>query len=118
MNDNCPVGAREERFAANEALFREVNERVAELASQYVGSETGGTVDFTCECGRAECSETIMVTIVEYEAIRAQATHVGVVPQHEQPEIESVIERHPRSFVVEKRQQDAQEIARETDPRV
>jgi hypothetical protein len=39
MTDNGPVGAREERFAANEALFREVNERVAELASQYVGSD-------------------------------------------------------------------------------
>jgi hypothetical protein len=30
---------------------------------------------------------------------------------------ESVIERHPSYFVVEKREQDAQEVARETDPR-
>jgi hypothetical protein len=37
--------------------------------------------------------------------------------QHEQPEIESVIERHPSYFVVEKREEDAQEVARETDPR-
>jgi hypothetical protein len=28
-----------------------------------------------------------------------------------------VIERHPSYFVVEKREQDAQEVARETDPR-
>ena len=117
MTDKCPVGAREERLAANEALFREVNERVAELASQYVRSETGSAVDFTCECGRSECSETMMMTIVEYEAIRANATHFGVVPQHEQPEIERVIERHPRYFVVEKREQDAEEVALETDPR-
>ena len=59
------------------SLFREVNERVAELASQYVGSEPGNAVDFTCECGRAECSETMMMTIVEYEAIRAHATRSG-----------------------------------------
>jgi hypothetical protein len=39
------------------------------------------------------------------------------VPQHEQPEIEVVIERHPSYFVVEKREPDAQEVARETDPR-
>ena len=110
------MGAREERFAANEALFREVNERVVELASQYVATEAR-PVDFTCECGRRECSETVMMTIVEYEAIRAHATHFGVVPQHEQPEIETVIERHPSYFVVEKREQDAQEVARETDPR-
>jgi hypothetical protein len=111
------VGSREERFAGNEALFREVNERVVELASHYVVTETDSAVDFTCECGRAECSETMMMTIVEYEAIRARATHFGVVPHHEQPEIETVIERHPRHFVVEKLEQDAQEVARETDPR-
>jgi len=86
------VGAREERLAGNEALFREVNERVVELASQYVVTETDSAVDFTCECGRTECSETMMMTIVEYEAIRARATHFGVVPHHEQPEIETVIQ--------------------------
>jgi hypothetical protein len=111
------VGAREERLAGNEALFREVNERVAEVATLYIETETYRAVDFTCECGRTECSETMMMTIAEYEAIRAHSTHFGVVPQHEQPEIESVIERHPSYFVVEKRQRDAQEVARETDPR-
>jgi hypothetical protein len=57
------------------------------------------------------------VTLAEYEAIRAESTHFAVVPQHEQPEIEVVIERHPTYFVVEKREPDAQEVARETDPR-
>ena len=117
MTDNGPVGAREERFASNEALFREVNERVAEVASRYEVETRTGAVEFTCECGRADCAETMMMTVVEYEAIRAHATHFGVVPQHEQPEIETVIERHPSYFVVEKREQDAQEVARETDPR-
>ena len=111
------MGAREERLAGNEALFREVNERVAEVATHYIETETRRAAEFTCECGRIECSETMMMTIAEYEAIRAHSTHFGVVPQHEQPEIESVIERHPSYFVVEKREQDAQEVARETDPR-
>jgi hypothetical protein len=53
------VGAREERFALNEALFREVNERVVEVAANYVVTETESAVDFTCECGRTECSETM-----------------------------------------------------------
>ena len=88
------VGAREERLAGNEALFREVNERGAEVASHYEVETRTGSVDFTCECGRMECSETMMMTIAEYEVIRAHATHFGVVPQ-----------------------QDAQEVAQETDPR-
>ena len=112
------MGAREERLAGNEALFREVNERVAEVATHFVEVETQTEpVDFTCECGRAECAEPITMTMVEYEAIRAKATHFAVVPEHEQPEIEIVIERHPTYFVVEKREKDAQEVARETDPR-
>ena len=43
-----------------------------------------------------------MMTMAEYEAIRAHPTHFGVVPQHEQPEIETVIERRPTYFVAEK----------------
>lgn len=115
--DNGPVGAREERLAGNEALFREVNERVAEVATQFIDETATETVDFTCECGRADCAEPISMTLVEYEAIRAEPNHFGVAPEHEQPEIESVIRRFPTYFVVEKSEEDAQEIARETDPR-
>ena len=57
------------------------------------------------------------MTDIDYESIREHATYFGVVPHHEQPEIETVIERHPSYFVVEKREQDAQEVARDTDPR-
>jgi len=57
------------------------------------------------------------MTLAEYEAIRAESTHFAVAPQHEQPEIEIVIEQRPSYFVVEKRERDAQEVARETDPR-
>jgi hypothetical protein len=34
------VGAREERLAQNEALFREVNERVLEVAKHFIEVET------------------------------------------------------------------------------
>ena len=57
------------------------------------------------------------MTLFEYEAIRGEPTHFAVVPAHEQPEIEIVIRRFPTYFVVEKREQDAQEVARDTDPR-
>jgi hypothetical protein len=112
------MSARDERLAGNEALFREVNERVAEVATQFMGGPAPAEkVDFTCECGRADCSEPITMTVLEYEAIRAEPTHFGVAPEHEQPEIENVIRRFPSYFVVEKRDDDAQEVARDTDPR-
>ena len=112
------VSERDQRLAGNEALFREVNERVAEVATHFVEVETRGEqINFACECGRATCAEPITMTLAEYEAIRAQSTHFAVVPQHEQLEIEVVIERHPTYFVVEKNEPDAEEVARETDPR-
>jgi hypothetical protein len=108
------MGSREERLGSNEALFREVNERVAEVAEQFM---SGDRVDFSCECGNRGCTEQIAMTLGEYEALRADATHFAVVPDHEVPDIERVVERRARYLVVEKRDNDAKEIARETDPR-
>jgi hypothetical protein len=40
-----------------------------------------------------------------------------VAPGHEIPDIERVVARQPTYFVVEKQDPDAEEVARETDPR-
>jgi hypothetical protein len=118
LKECAPMRARDERLARNEALFREVNERVAEVATHFIDGESDiDEVDFTCECGSADCAEPIPMTVGEYEAIRAEPTHFAVAPGHERHEIESVIERYATYFVVEKRDEDAQEVARKTDPR-
>jgi hypothetical protein len=109
------VGAREERLGANEALFREVNERVAEVAQQFI--EGKSPINFSCECGDEACAEQIAMTVGEYEAVRSEATQFAVVPGHEVPDIERVVSRHPAYFVVEKQDSDAEKVARETDPR-
>ncbi len=112
------MGAREERLGANEALFREVNERVAELAERFSAGDTRDSrFDFNCECGKSDCTEQIALTVTEYEGLRAEATHFAVVPGHELPEIERVVERHPSYLVVEKEDPEAEQVARETDPR-
>jgi hypothetical protein len=111
------VGEREKRLARNEALYREVNERVAEVAEQFLEVQAQTPVGFICECGAADCTEPIATTLAEYEAIRTEPTCFAVVPGHELLQIESVIERHPAYLVVEKRAAEAQEVARETDPR-
>jgi hypothetical protein len=74
------VGAREERLAGNEALFREVNERVAEVADHFVEGATAESFTFTCECGSATCTEEIAMTLAEYEEVRTVPTHFAVVP--------------------------------------
>jgi hypothetical protein len=117
MSENRPVGAREERLAGNEALFREVNERVAEVADHFVEGASAESFKFTCECGSATCTDEIAMTLAEYEEVRAVPTHFAVAPGHELPQIEKVVKRTSSYLVVEKQEEDAEEVARETDPR-
>lgn len=43
---------RRERAGRNQSLFREVNERIDDLAM-------GGKIEFICECDDAECAELV-----------------------------------------------------------
>jgi hypothetical protein len=112
------LGATEERVAGNEALFREVNERMAEAAEQFAGTEEESTpLDFVCECGRAGCADKMSMTLAEYGRVRSDPTHFAVIPGHELPDVERMVERHATYVVIEKLDGDTDRVARETDPR-
>jgi hypothetical protein len=106
---------RERRLGMNEAVFREVNERVEEVHEQ-VGSGTGPLV-IICECGVLACTERISVPIEEYERVRSDATHFLLQVGHEDPTVERMIENHGTYIVVEKEGVDVEEVAEATDPR-
>jgi hypothetical protein len=101
-------------LATNEALFREVNERI-EAVSQGVapGYEA---MEFLCECDRPDCKESVNVTRAEYEAVRAVPTHFIVLPNHQDPRIEHVAVTNERFLVIEKEGKAARR-AEESDPR-
>jgi hypothetical protein len=103
---------RKDRLARNEALFREVNERVKQVASDDPGEQIG----FLCECGDESCTKTISLSRGEYEHARSEPTLFAITPGHEIPEIEDVVESHERFYLVMKHPEEAR-IARETDPR-
>jgi hypothetical protein len=99
----------------NEALFRDVNERVKEIDEAHHVA-TDETWDFLCECGNADCLERVALRPEEYEQVRANPVHFAVVPGHEKPDVERVIREADGYLVVEKLPSE-QEIARATDPR-
>jgi hypothetical protein len=103
----------EDRVAHNETVFREVNERIE--AGQWP-TQREEPLAFRCECGSLACNSLVELTLGEYEHVRASATHFVLVPGHEIPAIERVLEREPTYVVVEK-VGDAAEVAKETDPR-
>jgi hypothetical protein len=109
--------ARDERRARNEALFREVNERIEDVSSDLADeSEQEASFEVVCECGRADCTELIEVTRAEYEAVRSDPRRFIVVPGHEHTDTARVVERNSAFSVIEKLER-AAEIAVEQDPR-
>lgn len=105
---------RERRIGENEALFRSVNERVRELNEAF--ATLTETMSIVCECGQAACMERLDVPGDTYAAVRADPHRFLVVPGHEIPDVETVVERGERWFVLEKREGGPSELAEETDP--
>jgi hypothetical protein len=102
------------RLADNEALFREVNERVNEQADGH-GNDSHVYAYF-CECSRTDCIERVHHTSAEYELIRADGARFILVAGHQIDEIENVVARLDASVVVEK-QGVAGDRAEALDPR-
>src|SRR5262245_23963281 len=108
------MGAREERVARNETLFREVNERIKQV---NVGLATAELTDFLCECGDESCTQPISLSMAEYEAVRSEPTHFAIVEGHVVPDVERVLVSNERYTVVEKVDPDAVRIVEAEDPR-
>jgi hypothetical protein len=104
-----------EREAHNEARFREQNEWIEVTGASYGASEP--LIVFICECGDANCTQPIELTIGEYESVRGVSNRFAVAPNHENPESEVIISENARFTVVDKITAPGLRIARETDPR-
>lgn len=98
------VRARYELQARNEALLRSVNERIKALDEEGpYWAEPGHRFEFECECGKPSgCGERVEMSLEEYDRVRSQRDRFAVVPGHEAPEIERVVERHERFLIVDK----------------
>ncbi len=108
-------GDRPARGARNQALFREVNERIEQI-SEDQGIPTSELWDLLCECADTDCTENIAVTHDEYEAVRRVPTRFVVKPGHVYPDIERVVDENERYAVVEKFG-DAGVVSVKLDPR-
>jgi hypothetical protein len=91
---------QQQRLALNEALFREVNERIREISDTFVQDDA--TYDFLCECSDPGCTKRVVLTRDEYEKLRSDPTRFVVAKGHVLQEIETVVERAKDHVVVEK----------------
>ena len=68
------MDARERRLARNEALFREVNERIEDLAQTHADEDH--IYEFLCECSNAHCDLRLSLPLSTYEQARAELATV------------------------------------------
>lgn len=88
--------SREERLAQNEVRFREINE------SAQPQRESQGTGRFVCECADRSCMAWLEIPLEAYATVREHSRWFLVMPTHEIPDVESIVEREAGYFVVEK----------------
>ena len=115
---NRPRGVdrgQQERIAANEVRFREANEQIKRTATE-LGFDA--PVPFICECGDARCTEFGVLTLEQYEVVRAEPTHFLVVSGHESVAGPAgrVVQDGTRFKILEKVDV-AAEVAKAHDPR-
>lgn len=103
-------GIQAAKAARNQSLWREVNDRIKAVA------ETSADVQFLCECASLDCTQTLSLSMAEYERIRSSPVLFPIAPGHVYPEVESVVEENERYAVVQKKGE-AGEIAAKLDPR-
>jgi hypothetical protein len=104
---------RVERKANNQAVFREVNERIAEV-SAALDSSDGEVQAFVCECSRIGCRELVEVPVAVYSRVREDPTRFLVLAGHEDGDHEAVVERQGRYLIVAVKPGLASDIALES----
>jgi hypothetical protein len=108
------VNERERRIGENEALFRQVNERLRDVNDAF-GSVTGD-FEIVCECGDMECAERITLTMEEYTDLRSDPRYFAVIPGHVAADVEEVIRRGDRYDVIQKAPGPPERLAKVTEP--
>lgn len=88
-----------DRAARNEEVFRRVNERIDEGAERH---HVASVLPFHCECSATTCVETLQIAPADYERVAGRPYFFVLIPGHENPEVERVVEEHESYLVVEK----------------
>jgi hypothetical protein len=106
--------SRQERAARNESLFREVNERIEDAATNFSSMFN----EFICECADDSCFEYVSLTIEEYSSVRKSSPVYFIVkPGHASLEFERVVGGEADRYDIVEKLEEAAEVAAELDPR-
>lgn len=101
------------RLAENEVVFRQHNEQIQkdfDNLDEISKSEGKGSFDyaenmvleFMCECSNEKCTQRLPLALNKYGEIHQHRHRFTIVPGHERPKIEKIIEKTDTFIVVQK----------------
>ena len=101
------------KHAMNESAFRTANERLRRAAQSHRFRDDH-RVPFICECADQHCREIVMLTIGDYEHVRAHPTWFLLVAGHEEDDaaLERIVDAEQGYAVVERLGTAGEEAAR------
>ena len=94
-----------ERKAERKALaeaFRDANEKLEQRARRLVAADDSAFVPFLCECPSVDCTQVLLLTLAEYEAVRARGNRGIATPGHDDTTVERVVGQNDRFVTTEK----------------
>jgi hypothetical protein len=109
----APLAPRDAGLAQNEIAFRERNEVVAHLGRRDAAP---AQIEIVCECSDRDCTRSLPMAFSEYEWLRQNPLRFVVLPGHEAPAVEDVVERQQGYVIVEKHSPSHRQVEA-TDPR-
>ena len=105
--------AEDAKVAATEALFREVNEAVAERAEAFGADEA----EFVCECADPTCTHRISTSLEAYEEVRSRGDQFLVAKGHEAPRDMERVVASDGTFRIVRKLRELGVIVRRLNPR-
>lgn len=106
---------RTKKVARNQAMYRQVNERIEELNEAF--DEMSGEFVVVCECADPMCAEQIALSRDAYERTRANSAQFILRPGHQAADIEDLVATEGDYVIVEKHEGEPASLAQKTDAR-
>lgn len=86
-------------MAETEAMFREVNEAIEDVARTH--GDDHHVYGFLCECGDPNCVDMIDMSMRNYERLRQNGSRFAIVEGHDTPSIETIVAKNVDFSTVE-----------------
>ena len=100
--------ASDDQLVENQVVFRKSNKQVSETFAKFksIGEQTGDDLDanilFFCECSDEKCKQRVEMKQSTYDQLHSNDNRFIILPGHNIPTIERIIQKGNAYLIVEK----------------